>query len=275
MFNNMETLAWAFYFSEENKYAGKAVELLETWFINPETRMNPNLNYAQGIPGRLEGRGIGIIDFAGINKIISPVLILEKHGKLTSGTRDQMYSWFGEFLDWLLTSENGIDEADEHNNHGTWYDVETAGIALLLGKTDTAAAILENVKQKRIATQIEPDGSQPFEIARTRSLSYSSMNLRGFIHLANMAGIAGVDLWNYKTPDGRGIKPALDFLLPYATGDKKWEHPQITGMDDAVDGLRLNYLMAAFKTGDERYREVINLLPEQPVNLEILLYPDL
>ncbi|HBE42366.1 MAG TPA: hypothetical protein DDW27_14405 [Bacteroidales bacterium] len=275
MFNNLETLAWAFYFSEENKYAGKAVELLETWFVNPETRMNPNLNYAQGIPGRTEGRGIGIIDFAGINKIITPVRILEKYGKLTPETRDKLYSWFGQFLDWLLTSDHGKDEADEHNNHGTWYDVETAGIALLLGKTDTAGMILENLKQKRIATQIEPDGSQPFEIARTRSLSYSSMNLRGFIHLANMAQIVNVDLWDFKTPDGRGIRTALDFLLPYATGEKKWEYHQITGLDDALDGLRLNYLIAASKTGDKRYREVINLMPEQPGNLEILLYPDL
>lgn len=275
LFNNLEILAWAFYFSEDNKYAVKAVELLETWFVNPATRMNPNLNYAQGIPGRTEGRGIGIIDFAAINKIISPVLILEKHGKLTAETRDHLYSWFGEFLDWLLTSENGIDEADEHNNHGTWYDAETAGIALLLGKNDTARTILENVKQKRIASQIEPDGSQPFEIARTRSLSYSSMNLRGFIHLANMAEKTGVDLWNYKTPDGRGIKPALDFMLPYASGEKKWEYQQITGMDDALDGLRVIYLMAASKTGDERYMQVINLLPEQKENLEILLYPAL
>ena len=86
-----------------------------------------------------------------------------------------------------------------------------------------ARTILENVKTRRIATQIEPDGSQPLEIARTRSLSYSSMNLRGFIHLANMAQTIDVDLWNFETSDGRSIRKALDFLLPYVQGKKTWE----------------------------------------------------
>ena len=273
MLNNVETLTWAFYFSGEDKYAEKAVELLETWFVNPETKMNPNLNYAQGIPGRLEGRGIGIIDFSGIDKLISPVQILEKYGKFTSETVEKLHEWLEQYLNWLITSDYGKDEYDERNNHGTWFDVQTAGIALLLGKTDLARTILENVKTKRIATQIEPDGSQPLEIARTRSLSYSSMNLRGFIHLANMAQTVGVDLWNYETADGRGIRKALDFLLPYAQSQKKWEHKQITNLETALEGLKLNYLVGAVKTGDKRYLEVTQSMTKPSTELEILLYP--
>ena len=273
MLNNVETLTWAFYFSGEDKYAEKAVELLETWFVNPETKMNPNLNYAQGIPGRLEGRGIGIIDFSGIDKLISPVQILEKYGKFTSETVEKLHEWLEQYLNWLITSDYGKDEYDERNNHGTWFDVQTAGIALFLGKTDMAGTILENVKTKRIATQIEPDGSQPLEIARTRSLSYSSMNLRGFIHLANMAQTVGVDLWNYETADGRGIRKVLDFLLPYAQSQKKWEHKQITSLETALEGLKLNYLVGAVKTGDKRYLEVIQSVTKPATELEILLYP--
>lgn len=273
MLNNVETLTWAFYFSGENKYAEKAVELLETWFVNPETKMNPNLNYAQGIPGRLEGRGIGIIDFSGIDKLISPVQILEKYGKFTGGTVEKLHEWLEQYLNWLITSDYGKDENDERNNHGTWFDVQTAGIALFLGKTEMARTILENVKTKRIATQIEPDGSQPLEIARTRSLSYSSMNLRGFFHLANMAQTVGVDLWNYETADGRGIRKALDFLLPYVQGQNKWEHQQITDLEDALEGLKLNYLVGAVKTGDKRYLEVTQSVTKPATELEILLYP--
>jgi len=73
------------------------------------------------------------------------------------------------------------------------------------------------------------------------------MNLRGFIHLANMAQTVDVDLWNYETADGRGIRKALDFLLPYAQGQKKWEHQQITNLETALEGLKLNYLVGAVK----------------------------
>jgi len=273
MLNNVETLTWAFYFSGNNKYAQKAVELIETWFVNRETKMNPNLNYAQGIPGRQEGRGIGIIDFSGINKLISPAQILESHGKFTVEIREKLYDWFDQYLNWLITSDYGKDEDDERNNHGTWFDVQSAGIALFLGKTEMAKARLENVKAKRIATQIEPDGSQPLEIARTRSLSYSSMNLRGFIHLANMARTVGVDLWNFETADGRGIRKALDFLLPYVKNKKKWESQQITDLEEALEGLKINYIIGAVKTGNDEYLEVMQSLSKPATELEILLYP--
>ncbi len=99
------------------------------------------------------------------------------------------------------------------------------------------------------------------------------MNLRGFIHLANMAQKVGVDLWNYETADGRGIRKALDFLLPYVKGQKKWEHQQITSLENALEGLRLNYLIGAVKTGDKRYLEVIQSVTKPATELEILLYP--
>ncbi|MGV8091407.1 MAG: alginate lyase family protein [Mangrovibacterium sp.] len=272
MFNNVEILSWAFYFSGEVKYAQKVVELLEAWFIDPRTKMNPNLNYAQGIPGISEGRGIGIIDWAGINKLISPIQILEASGFLPPDKKEALSGWFDDYLTWLCTSDYGKDEDDYFNNHGTHFDVQAVGIALFLGKIDMAKKRLENAKSKRIVAQIEPDGSQPHELARTKSLSYSTMNLRGFILLADMAQRVGVDLWNFETTDGRGIKKALDFLLPFVCGEKKWEHQQISDMEEAMESLKLNYHIAAVKTGDKRYSEVARSL-RPATKLDILLYP--
>lgn len=45
--NRITTLALAWYFSEEEKYARKATELIRVWFLDKATRMNPNLEYAQ------------------------------------------------------------------------------------------------------------------------------------------------------------------------------------------------------------------------------------
>ena len=154
LFSNVEALAWAFYFSGENKYAEKGVKLLETWFVNPETKMNPNLNFAQSIPGRVEGRGIGIIDFSGINRLISPIQILESYNQFTPETKGKLNDWFEQFLNWLTTSDYGIDEADERNNHGTWYDVLTAGISLFLGKTGDGP---DNTGKRKNQTNRHPD----------------------------------------------------------------------------------------------------------------------
>jgi len=272
-FSNLESLAWAFYFSGDVKYAEKAVKLLETWFVNTDTKMNPNLNYAQGIPGRCEGRGIGIIDFSRIDKLIPAIQVLENQNKFSIETKGKLYEWFDRYLSWLNNSDYGKNEYNGKNNHGTWYDVQTAGIALFLGKNEMAKSMLENVKTKRIAMQVEPDGSQPLEIARTRSLTYSTMNLRGFINLANMAQTVGVDLWNFETTDGRGIRKALDFLIPYVSGKENWEHQQISSEEEAMKLLELNYLIAAVKTGDNRYLEVAQSISKPATKLEILLYP--
>ena len=61
-FSLFQTLSLAYYFSGDERYASKAVDVLEEWFLKDETKMNPNLNFAQGVPGRLNGSSWGIID---------------------------------------------------------------------------------------------------------------------------------------------------------------------------------------------------------------------
>jgi len=272
-FNNVEVLGWAFYFSSNKEYADKALELLEAWFIDPETRMNPNLNFAQGIPGRMDGRGIGIIDWAGINRLISPIEILEANHILKGDIKQKLHEWFEEYLNWLLTSKYGIDEDEYFNNHGTWYDAQVIAIQQWIGKTDDAKQRLETTTKARIASQIEPDGSQPHELARTKSLGYSTMNLRGFLHLVKLGNNVGVSLWNFETGDGRSIKGALDYLMPFALHQKDWEHQQLGHMDEAIETLKIDFLMAASFSGNKEYRTVAKTIKAPEENLETLLYP--
>jgi len=48
------------------------------------------------------------------------------------------------------------------------------------------------------------------------------------MELALLGEHVGVDLWDFQTKDGRSIRKALDYVLPFASGDKKWEGQQIT-----------------------------------------------
>ncbi|HMJ26242.1 MAG TPA: alginate lyase family protein [Pyrinomonadaceae bacterium] len=227
----VRALSLAYYFKDDEEYAAKATQLLRVWFLDPATRMNPHLEYAQFIPGVNTGRGIGLIETRGLVNVVDAIGLLAGSKSWTSADQKGLETWFTTFLRWMQESRNGREESAKKNNHGTFYDVQAMSFALFVRRNDLAKEIAAAAKEKRIALQIEPDGRQPLELARTKAWSYSNMNLDGLIQLARLAENVGVDLWAYETKDGRSIRRAVEYLYPYATGDRQWTYQQIGGFE--------------------------------------------
>lgn len=256
----VETLAFAYYFKGDEAYAAKAVSLLRTFLLDPATRMKPNLQYAQFIPGVNTGRGIGLIETRGLTRVVDSVGLLEGSNALTESDRLALQDWFGKFLQWMLESNNGRDEAAAKNNHGTYYDLQVTSFALFVGKRELAAQVLKEARQKRIALQIEPDGRQPHELARTKAWSYSNMNLEGLMLLATLGERTGVDLWNFHTADGRSIRKALDFLTSIALGDQKWQYQEIGGVKPGTVFPLLRRAATVYR--DKPHKDLLAKLPK-------------
>lgn len=275
MMADVQTLALAYYFTGDDAYAEHAAKRLRTWFLDPATRMNPNLNFGQAIPGVTPGRGIGIIDTVGLINLVDSIGLLGSSKSWTADDQKGMVAWFDAYLAWLQTSKNGKEEAAAENNHGVWYDAQVASFALFVGKTDLARQTLEAAKTRRIDPQIKPDGSQPHELARTNSLSYSLYNLTAFFDLARLGEQAGVDLWNYPTKDAPRLRQALDFLAPYLDPAKPWPHEQISGAKREHNELPTLLRRGAVAWNAPRYDDLLKAHPpaDFATHRTRLLYP--
>lgn len=239
-------LAW--HYTKDEKYAVHAVKILRTWYLDTATAMNPNLNFGQSIPGITEGRGIGLIDTRAVSKLIDGMQLLKDSKSFPAKDYAAIQEWHRKFLDWMRTNPIGKDEADEANNHGTWYDVQAISIALFTEQPALAKEIITTQTKSRIESQLAEDGSQPHELARTLSWNYSSMNLEGFFELALLAENVKIDLWDYTTANNKSIKKAFTFMFPYAQGTAEWKHQQIKKMD--VNGYLKMAAVAAKKYKD-------------------------
>jgi hypothetical protein len=272
LIGNVETLALAWYFTGDEAYANKATQLLRTWFLDPATRMNPNFQFAQAVPGVNTGRGIGLIEMAGMTSLVDSVGLLAGSKSWTEADQRGLQQWFTDFVRWMQESKNGRDEAAAKNNHGTYYDLELTMFALFVGKNEIATNALCAVPEKRIARQIERDGREPLELARTNAWGYSLGNLRGLMSLAELGDKYSVDLWHYETADGRSIRKALDCLVAFATGEREWL-PGRSG-EPSLQSLASPLRLAAMKYSDPKYKELLSKLrPVEPSDRANLLRP--
>lgn len=254
MAKDVEHLGIAYFYSNDEKYANFAAKIIKTWFLEVETKMNPNLNFGQSIPGINTGRGIGIIETRGFVNALDGVLLIQNSKSWSKTDHKNLQNWFTEYLYWLTKSQYGIDESNAENNHGTHYDAQIVGFALFTGNNELAKKQLEKTKE-RIEKQLKADGSQPHELARTASWNYCNMNLGGFFTIAQMAENVGVDLWSFETSNGKSIRKALDWFLPYAKKEKNWEFQQIKKIEN--DAIVRHLKIATVKYRNTDYETLV------------------
>ncbi|WP_078894195.1 alginate lyase family protein [Streptomyces sp. NRRL S-1022] len=262
VFDSTYDLSLAWYYTGKQVYAEKAALVLRTWFLDPATRMNPHLNHAQFIPGKYDGRAIGVIDFSqSYTSVVDAVAILDTGAPgWTRADRTVMSRWNSDFLDWLRNSDFGKEEETAANNHGTFHDMQLAALAYATGDKDLARRTVLDARVKRIDPQIAADGSQPQELTRTRSWHYSTFDLVAHTRLAAIGERVDVNLWDYRGPDGQSLFKAVDYLLPAATGTAAWPHPEMEFLRYAATDV----VHAAADAGDERAQQAVPLLEAPP-----------
>jgi len=268
-------LSFTYYLTGEEKYADKAAALLKHWFFDTAFSMNPNLDYAQAIPGKNNGRGIGLIETRSLMGIADAAGLLENSQAWVNADTKRLKRWYAAFLHWMLTSKNGNDEHRAKNNHGSWYLAQATDYALFTGNKSVALSLSKEGKNK-IDSQVTAEGKMPLELERTNALGYSTFNLNALFTLALLAQQSGVDLWHYINEKDAGLQAALDWFIPYALGEKEWQYKQISKYNKsdlypllrvaAVEFKQPSYLMKANEIKEENSSVINQLLYDNSKN---------
>lgn len=220
----MPALTAAWKLTREGRYAEAAARHLRAWFLDPETLMNPNLLYAQAIQGRFTGRGIGIIDTIHLVEVARAAAVLEGSSVLTAAERQGIRKWFSDYLEWMTTHKNGLEERNAKNNHGTCWVMQAAEFARFTGNSGMTAWCRERYKTVLLPGQMAADGSFPLELKRTKPYGYSLFNLDAMAGVCQILSTPEDDLWQFQLADGRGMKKAVEFMFPFIEDKKRWTY---------------------------------------------------
>ena len=264
------TLAAAYKITGNIKYADKVIEHIKAWFVNDETRMNPNLLYAQAIKGRFTGRGIGIIDTIHLVEVVQAIIVLEKAGVINKDDIAAIKNWFADYLTWMTTHQYGIDERNNGNNHSTCWAIQVAEFAKLTGNDEQLNFCRKMFTDTLIPDQMAKDGSFPKELERTKPYGYALFNLDAMTTLCQIISDDENNYWNFNTPDGRSMKKAVEFMYPFIKDKSTWTYQQDVMYWDDWPVRQPSLLFAGINYEEQKYIDLWKTLNPDPDKEEII-----
>lgn len=264
------TLTSAWLLTGEKKYAEKAIAHLNAWFVDPATRMNPHMLYAQAIWGRFTGRGIGLIDAYHLVEVAQSAKILINNQVIPKEQAVKINEWFSSFLSWMTTHPYGMDEMNAKNNHGTCWVATASSMAVLTGNTELIQLCTDRFKTVLLPSQMAADGSFPLELKRTKPYGYSLFNIDAMCNVAQILSTPDENLFDFKTQEGQTLKKGMEFIYPFIADKSKWPFAKDIYIWEEWPVRQSSLLFAGLAYKNEQYIFTYLSLPANPVHPEVI-----
>ncbi|HEX4166481.1 MAG TPA: alginate lyase family protein [Bryobacteraceae bacterium] len=265
----MPALAAAWRLTGDPRYGRQACKHLRAWFITPATRMNPNLEFSQGVHGVSTGRSYGIIDTLHLVEVARASSLVGPH-LLSVNDNAALNDWFHGYLQWMKTSEKGKKERDALNNHATCWALQAAEFARLIGDANTRRELRRQYTDILLPGQMGEDGSFPKELRRTKPYSYSIFNFDVMTMLCQSLKGTGPDLLRFTLRDGRGVCKSAQFLYPYLKNKSSWPYRKDVEHFDALPVRSPGLLFAGLECERPDYLNLWKTMNPDPADPEII-----
>jgi hypothetical protein len=224
------SLGAAAYLFDDIRYAGRAARVIQTWFLNPKTRMNPSLEFAGAIRGLNTGRPAGILEGRAFIRAIQGMEFLSRTGNWDPKDEAAAHKWFEEYLRWLIQSKYGLEEKASVNYQASWWTAQVAAVASFVDNDAVQKMAFNHYRDRIFPRQIGPEGSTPREEARP-SAWYAVFNLEALTLICRVAEVHGIDLWSVRAKNGADLNSVIKYLEPSLADPHKWGREQTSDLD--------------------------------------------
>ncbi|TPX58509.1 mannuronate-specific alginate lyase [Powellomyces hirtus] len=201
-----------------------------------------------------------------IHRLLDGISLLHSSSHLTPTDRTAFNSWAASYLTWLQTSTHGQHETNLTDYRGVYHDLQQISLLLFLARPDEAAHVVAAHTVPRMTTQIGPDGKIIAELVKPNAWESAVTYIQGLFVIGHMTRNAPIylDLFGVATTDGRSIRKAIEFLLPYAlTSGSGW--PLAPNKTFEVGNNFIELLKEAYVVyGDQRYLAAVAALQPEP-----------
>lgn len=263
-------LGSAYILTKDKKYADQLAIHLQAWFINENTKMNPNLLYAQAVKGIATGRGIGIIDTIHLIEVAKAIQAIEDSKALSKVDLTAIKLWFSNYLYWLTTHEYGIAERDNGNNHSVCWTMQVAAFADLTNDKPTMDFCRNFYKNTLLPNQMAKDGSFPLELKRTKPYGYSLFNLDAMASICQILSTKEDNLFKYTTKDGLKMNLGLQFMAPFIADKSLWPYQKDVMCWEEWPVRQSSLLFGGIALNNRKYTDLWKSLPADFTNPEVI-----
>jgi hypothetical protein len=223
-------LAAAFVLTKEDRYAEQALRHLHAWFVDPATSMTPNLLHAGTVLPAKAGRFEGILETVHLAEVAQSIPFLANAESFTKTDSDGLTKWFGDYSEWLTTSQLGGLARDQKDHHGSSWLLQSVAFArlhlALLPNADDAPLrkLRQHYKTVTIRAQINADGAFPHELTTRNPYRLSLFNLDMLAAVCQLLYTPFDSVWDYDLQDGPGMRAAIARHFPSIKNKGAWPY---------------------------------------------------
>jgi hypothetical protein len=292
-------LATARLLTGEERYAEHAAVWLRAWFIHPDTRMTPSLDFGQVLvpaaptPPTMEGRPTpaahavgrfeGILETLPLVEVAQAMLFLATSPAFPDADQKAVRTWFAAYLHWLTAPQDtgprlAALARDQKNHHGTSWLLQACAYATFTAPDSTAPRSEDNAldplrhhyKGVTLRAQIAADGSFPHELPSPTPYRDSLFNLDMLAAVCQLLTTRFDNVWDYQLDDGPGMRSAIAYHFPFIANRGQWPFRADSAHFDQLPARRASLLFSARAYQRPEYAALWKTLPPDPASPDVL-----